>query len=159
MKALQALAIAVVGLVAPASTAPAQTAGEHKVVSQQDVKWGPGPASIPPGSQAVMLYGDPAKDGLFAMRLKLPKDYHIPPHTHPKPEVVTVLAGTVRLGMGKTADKSTAQALPAGSFFALPPGMEHFVFFDEETVIQLNSNGPWGLTYVNPKDDPRQKTQ
>jgi quercetin dioxygenase-like cupin family protein len=159
MKALQALAIAVVGLAAPASTAPAQTAGEHKVVSQQDVKWGPGPASIPPGSQAVMLYGDPAKDGLFAMRLKLPKDYHIPPHTHPKPEVVTVLAGTVRLGMGKTADKSTAQALPAGSFFALPPGMEHFVFFDEETVIQLNSNGPWGLTYVNPKDDPRQKTQ
>jgi quercetin dioxygenase-like cupin family protein len=159
MKALQALAIAVVGLVAPASTAPAQTAGEHKVVSQQDVKWGPGPASIPPGSQAVMLYGDPAKDGLFAMRLKLPKDYHIPPHTHPKPEIVTVLAGTVRLGMGKTADKSTAQALPAGSFFALPPGMEHFVFFDEETVIQLNSNGPWGLTYVNPKDDPRQKTQ
>ena len=107
----------------------------------------------------MVLYGDPAKDGLFAMRLKLPKDYHIPPHTHPKPEIVTVLAGTVRLGMGKTADKSTTQALPAGSFFALPPGMEHFVFFDEETVIQLNSTGPWGLTYVNPKDDPRQKTQ
>ena len=29
---------------------------------------------------------------------------------------------------------------------------------DEETVLQLNSNGPWGLTYVNEKDDPR-KTQ
>jgi quercetin dioxygenase-like cupin family protein len=159
MKSLQTLVIAVVGLVGAASTAPAQTAGEHKAVPSQDVKWGAGPASIPPGSQAVVLYGDPAKDGLFALRLKLPKDYHIPPHTHPKPEIVTVLAGTVRLGMGKTADKSTTQALPAGSFFALPPGMEHFVFFDEETVIQLNSNGPWGLTYVNPKDDPRQKTQ
>ena len=159
MKSLQTLVIAVVGLVGAASTAPAQTAGEHKAVQSQDVKWGAGPASIPAGSQAVVLYGDPAKDGLFAMRLKLPKDYHIPPHTHPKPEIVTVLAGTVRLGMGKTADKSTTQALPAGSFFALPPGMEHFVFFDEETVIQLNSNGPWGLTYVNPKDDPRQKTQ
>ena len=24
-------------------------------------------------------------------------------------------------------------------------------------IIQLNSNGPWGITYVNPKDDPRQK--
>jgi len=26
-------------------------------------------------------------------------------------------------------------------------------------VIQLNSTGPWGINYVNPKDDPRQKTQ
>jgi hypothetical protein len=37
--------------------------------------------------------------------------------------------------------------------------MAHFVFFDEDTVIQLNSTGPWGLSYVDPKDDPRQKTQ
>jgi quercetin dioxygenase-like cupin family protein len=91
--------------------------------------------------------------------LKLPKDYAIPPHTHPKPEIVTVLSGTVRLGMGDAADRSKAQPLPAGSFFALSPGMAHFVFFDEDTVIQLNSTGPWGLSYVNPKDDPRQKTQ
>jgi quercetin dioxygenase-like cupin family protein len=89
----------------------------------------------------------------------VPKGYHIPPHTHPKPEVVTVISGTFRLGMGKTADQSKAQALPAGSFFALSPGMEHYAFADEDTVVQLNSTGPWGLTYVNPKDDPRQKSQ
>jgi hypothetical protein len=29
----------------------------------------------------------------------------------------------------------------------------------EETVIQINTKGPWGLTYINPKDDPRQKSQ
>ena len=52
-----------------------------------------------------------------------------------------------------------AQALPAGSFFALPPGMAHCVFTDEETVVQIGTVGPWGLTYTNPKDDPRQKTQ
>jgi hypothetical protein len=49
--------------------------------------------------------------------------------------------------------------LPAGSFFALPPGTAHYVFIDEETVVQISTVGPWGLTYVNPKDDPRQKTQ
>jgi hypothetical protein len=49
--------------------------------------------------------------------------------------------------------------LPAGSFFALSPGMAHFAFADEDTVIQLNSMGPWGLTYVNAADDPRRKTQ
>ncbi len=73
-------------------------------------------------------------------------------------EVVTVISGTFKLGMGEAADESAATALPAGSFFALPPGMAHFVYIDEETVIQISTNGPWGLTYVNPKDDPR-KTQ
>ncbi len=159
MKALQTLVIGVIGLAVAASTASAQTTDAHKVLTPQEIKWGPAPASIPPGAQAAVLYGDPGKEGIFALRLKLPKGYHIPPHTHPKPEVVTVLSGTFRLGMGKTADQSKAQALPAGSFFAMTPGMEHYAFADEDTVVQLNSTGPWGLTYVNPKDDPRQKSQ
>jgi len=157
MKALQTLVIGVIGLAVAASTASAQTTDAHKVLTPQEIKWGPAPASIPPGAQAAVLYGDPGKEGIFALRLKLPKGYHIPPHTHPKPEVVTVVSGTFRLGIGKTADQSKAQALPAGSFFAMTPGMEHYAFADEDTVVQLNSTGPWGLTYVNPKDDPRQK--
>jgi quercetin dioxygenase-like cupin family protein len=138
--------------------ASAQT-DEHKLTTPQDLKWGPAPPSVPQGAQATVLYGDPSKDGLFAFRLKVPKDYHIPPHTHPKPEIVTVLSGAMRLGMGTTADRAKAQALPAGSFFALAPGSAHYVFADEETVIQVNSMGPWGINYVNPKDDPRQRTQ
>jgi quercetin dioxygenase-like cupin family protein len=137
----------------------AQTTDGHRIVAPQEIKWGSGPASIPAGAQAVTLYGDASKEGLFALRLKLPKGYAIPPHTHPKPEIVTVISGTFRLGMGETADRSKAKALPAGSFFALSPGMAHFAFADEDTVIQLNSTGPWGLTYVNPKDDPRNKKE
>jgi quercetin dioxygenase-like cupin family protein len=132
---------------------------EHTIVSPQDVKWGPAPASIPPGAEAAVLYGDPGKEGLFALRLKLPAGYHIPPHMHPKPEIVTVISGTFRLGMGETADQDKAQALPAGSFFAFAPGMTHYAYADEDTVVQLNSTGPWGLTYVNPADDPRQQSQ
>jgi quercetin dioxygenase-like cupin family protein len=135
----------------------AQGTDQHKIVSPTEIKWGPGPPSIPPGSQAAVLYGDPSKEGMFALRLKLPKDYVIPPHTHPKPEVVTVISGTFRLGMGEKPDRAKAQALTAGSFFALSPGMAHFAFADDDTVIQLNSMGPWGLTYVNPTDDPRKK--
>jgi hypothetical protein len=74
-------------------------------------------------------------------------------------EVVTVISGTFNLGMGETADQSATQALPAGSFFALPPDMAHYVFIDGETVIQISTVGPWGLTYVNPEDDPRPKSQ
>ena len=90
--------------------------------------------------------------------IKLPKGYHVPPHTHPKPEVVTILTGTLRLGEGSSADQSKADPLPAGSFFVISPGMQHYVYADEEIVLQLNSNGTWGMTYVNEKDDPR-KTQ
>jgi quercetin dioxygenase-like cupin family protein len=158
-RSLGAAAAVVVPLLVAPATSPAQTMDQHKVVSPQEIRWAPGPPSIPPGSEAAVLYGDPSKEGLFALRLKLPKGYRIPPHTHPKPEVVTVISGTFRLGMGETADESKAKPLPAGSFFALSPGMAHFAAADDDTVIQLNSTGPWSLTYVNPKDDPRKKTQ
>jgi quercetin dioxygenase-like cupin family protein len=153
----QSLALGVAAIAGVAGAVMAQTTDGHRIIASQEIKWTPGPASLPPGSEAAVLYGDPAKEGLFAFRLKVPRGYHIPPHTHPKPEVVTVISGTFRLGMGEKADKAKAQVLPAGSFFALPPGMAHFAYADEDTVIQINSNGPWGLTYVNPADDPRKR--
>jgi hypothetical protein len=61
--------------------------------------------------------------------------------------------------MGDSGDAAKAKVLPAGSFFALSPGSPHYFIADEDTVIQLNSTGPWSLSYVNPKDDPRAKTQ
>jgi quercetin dioxygenase-like cupin family protein len=147
-------AVAVILFGGPAA---AQTTDGHKIIAAQEIKWAPGPPSIPPGAEAATLYGDASKEGQFALRLKLPTGYAIPPHTHPKAEVVTVISGTFRLGMGEKADKTKAQALPAGSFFALAPGMAHFASAEEDTVIQLNSTGPWSLTYVNPTDDPRKK--
>jgi quercetin dioxygenase-like cupin family protein len=143
-----------------ASTAPAETVGGHQIVSPPDIKWGPAPAVLPPGAEAAVLFGDPSKEGLFALRLKLPQGYRVPPHTHPVDEVVTVISGTFALGMGETADRAATQPLPAGSFFALPPDTPHYVFIDqEETIIQISTIGPWGLTYVNPADDPRPKSQ
>ena len=56
--------------------------------------------------------------------------------------------------MGGTAEKSTVTALPSGSFIALPPETPHYVFIEDETVIQITTNGPWDLKYVNPADDP-----
>jgi len=153
---LNIAAMTVFGLAALPDSAVGQM-GEHKLIAPQDIKWGPAPPSVPPQAQAAVLYGDPGKEGMFAFRLKLPKDYHIAPHTHPKPEIVTVISGTARLGMGTTADRGKAQVLPAGSFFALSPGSAHYFFADEDAVIQLNSTGPWGIDYVNAKDDPRKK--
>jgi len=152
-------ATAILFSLAAAGSMQGALAQEHKIIAADEVKWVSAPPSIPPGAQAAVLYGDPGKEGLFVLRLKLPKGYRLAPHTHPKPEIVTVVSGTFRFGMGETADRSKAQPLGAGSFFAMPPGMAHFAFTDEETVIQLNATGPWSLTYVNPSDDPRKKSQ
>src|SRR5215218_5523081 len=64
------------------------------------LKWSAAPPALPKGAEAVTLYGDPSKEGLFALRVKLPTGYHIPPHTHPKPEIVTVVSGEMKLGDG-----------------------------------------------------------
>lgn len=151
--AISALGSGVLAFVAGLS-ALAQSHEEQKGFTPQDMKWSPGPPSLPAGAEVALLYGDATKDGLFALRIKVPKGYRVPPHSHPKPEIGTVLSGTVRLSMG---DKD--QVFPAGSFYATPPGMAHQFTADEDAVVQLNTMGPWGINYVNPKDDPRQKSQ
>lgn len=138
----------------PADSAAAPS---HKIVAADQVSWTAGPPSLEPGAQAAVLHGDPSNEGLFVMRLKLPAGYRIAPHSHPKPEIVTIISGAFNVGMGETADKAKAQRLPAGSFFAFDPGMAHYAHVDEETVVQINSVGPWAINYVNPADDPREK--
>ena len=157
MKLVSSLLVAGVIVIAGAtSTVTAESSEAHNIVSPQEVKWGPAPDVLPAGAQAVALLGDPSKEGLFVLRLKFPKGYRVAPHTHSVWEVVTVISGTFRLGMGETADHRKARPLPAGSFVALPPDHVHHVFIDEDdTVIQISTNGPWDLNYINPKDDPR----
>ena len=124
-------------------------------IAPNDVTWGPAPPSLPSGAQAAILEGDPGKAGPFTLRLKLPDAYRIPPHYHPAVEHVTVIQGTFVLGMGDKASSDSEKPLAAGSFAFMPAGMRHFARTQGETIVQLHGVGPWGITYVNPSDDPR----
>ena len=139
----------------PAAIAAAEP--PHFITTAREVKWAAGPPSLPPGAKAAILYGDPAKEGMFVMRLKLPPKYRIPPHTHPRPEIVTVISGVFNIGMDSSGERRRARALSAGSFFAFAPGMTHYASVDRETIVQLSSTGPWTINYVNAADDPRKK--
>jgi hypothetical protein len=119
------------------------------------LQWKDGPPSLPPGAKFAVLEGDPSKEGPFAMRVKAPDGYVIPPHWHPKVERLTVIAGTFNLGMGEKFDPGALRPMPAGSYGYWPAGMRHFVRVKGETIVQLHGIGPWQITYVNPKDDPR----
>lgn len=129
---------------------------DHVMVKPQEIKWTEAPASLPPGAKVSIMYGDPAVAGSFGMRIKMPAKYLIPPHFHPQDENVTVISGTLMLGMGDSS-KEKATSLPAGSFASMKAGNHHFARADKEVVIQLNGMGPWGITYLNPADDPRSK--
>lgn len=146
-----------------AGTAAAQgtpnTDVSHAIVVPPDqITWGPGPAVLPAGAKVAVLEGDPNQAGPFTMRLLVPDRYRIPPHSHPVVEHVTVLKGTFKVGMGDKFDASRLAALPTGTFAALEPGTRHFAEAEGETVLQLHGTGPWSLNYVNPADDPRQRT-
>jgi len=158
MKILLSSALAM--LLAMAIPATRLSAGETQsfdmhLYSPTSIEWKPGPEAIPAGAKMAVLEGDPTKEGPFVVRFQFPQGYHIPPHTHPKTERVTVISGALYLATGESLDRSNAKKLPAGSFGYWPAGMKHAGWSEGETVIQLHGIGPWQINYVNPADDPR----
>lgn len=146
----------VIALAATAVMAPAAYAQDaHVLIESDDFVYEAGPASLADGAEYAVLYGDPSSDGVFAMRLRLPDGFHIAPHVHQQPEIVTVISGAFRIGMGEEADTQGGTLLDPGGFFAFPPGQAHYAYAEGDTVIQLNSTGPWTITYVDDGDDPR----
>jgi len=131
------------------------SADDHVAVNPDQLKWGPAPPALPKGAQLAVLSGDPGKQGLYVIRLKVPAGYKVQPHVHPTDENVTVLSGTFHIGMGDKFDDKKGTALRAGGFGITPKGMQHYAWFNEESIIQIHGMGPFAITYVNPADDPR----
>jgi hypothetical protein len=62
--------------------------------------------------------------------------------------------------MGDKLDESKPSiALQPGGYAIAPAGMHHYGWTTGEVVLQINGNGPFGITYVNPADDPSKKSQ
>jgi hypothetical protein len=128
---------------------------DHSIYTPGEIKWADAPASLPRGAKVAILEGDPAKEGPFVLRVRMPDGYKFPPHTHPKPERLTVISGTFYIGMGDEFDPKKGREMPAGSYGTWAAGMKHYAWVKGETIIQLHGVGPWTITYVNPEDDPR----
>jgi hypothetical protein len=137
-----------------ADEAATTTAETHLIVEPGEIDWQPAPPVIPAGAMMAVLAGDLAKPGPFIFRLKVPDGFQVAPHFHPGIENVTVIAGTFRIGMGETFDDSTLRDLGPGALIVIPAEDPHFVRVKGETEVQVHGTGPWGLTYVNPADDP-----
>jgi len=156
---LARLAVAVLGAAALAAAAPHLRAAEqhHTVVRGDAITWGAAPPSLPPGAQAAVLLGNPAKEGPFVLRLKFPAGFVVPPHRHSKDEYVTVISGQVTITAGEKVDRASHRPLPPASVVHLPAGMPHYAVAEVESVVQINGVGPFDVVYVDPSDDPRKK--
>jgi Cupin domain len=136
---------------------PARAEEKH-AFTPDGISYGPAPAFVQPGAQLAVLEGNPmAASGDYTIRLKMPAGYKIAPHWHPKRENVTVLSGTLKVGMGDKFEESSMMGFPAGSFAFLDPDMHHYVQASGETVVQIHGQAPVEFNYVNPSDDPRKK--
>ena len=149
-------AAVVIAAFSAAPLACAQSAGHHRIVAPGDLKW-VDIKSLPPGAKVAVIEGDPNKEGLITIRIKLPPNYRIAPHYHGTVERSTILSGTLNLGTGEKFDQQKTAAMAPGTVLLMPPKMPHFAWTKEEVVFQLNVEGPWTVTYVNPADDPRKK--
>lgn len=121
------------------------------VIKADDVKFHPAPG-FPKGAQIVLLRGDLSQAVPYTIRFKLPDGFIIPSHWHSTDEEVTVLSGTLNVGMGDKVDKSQSTALTPGGFQIVPANAHHYVWTTGETIMQLDGMGPRTTVFVNPAE-------
>jgi quercetin dioxygenase-like cupin family protein len=97
MKAIIGSALATllaVALVHAQLSAEEMQSADMRLYSPTAIEWKAAPAALPAGARMTVLEGDPTKEGPFVVRFQFPDGYHVPPHTHPKIERLTVISGT-----------------------------------------------------------------
>ncbi|OFW05870.1 MAG: hypothetical protein A3H96_15715 [Acidobacteria bacterium RIFCSPLOWO2_02_FULL_67_36] len=147
--------LAFVALALSFAAGPAAAQSTHVLVPADKVQWGPAPPVLPAGAEIAVLEGNPSEKGPVTLRLRFPANYNIPAHWHSMTERVTVLSGTLHVGMGDKLDRRASQTLEPGGYVSLPAVMRHFAWTDRPSVVQINLEGPFDIFYVNPADNPQ----
>jgi quercetin dioxygenase-like cupin family protein len=128
---------------------------EHIMLDPSELVWNDVPAL--PGVKISVIEGPLNQSVPIMFRLKFPPNFKVPPHWHPGIEHITIISGTLHMGIGDVFDASKTRALKAGSISIMQPGTHHYVWTEEETIGQVHSIGPWSVNYINPADDPAKK--
>jgi quercetin dioxygenase-like cupin family protein len=133
----------------------AEKANEAIFTDPAKIEWQDAPPSLPKGAKIAVLSGDPGKEGPFVLRLRAPAGYKVPPHWHTSAEYLTIISGSFHFGNGDKVDKADEHLLKTGAFHYLPAKAHHYVYTKETSIVQVQSNGPFDITYVNEADDPQ----
>ena len=103
------------------------------------------------GVQQAVLFGDPAKPGMYVVRVRFPPYIMDRPHWHPMARYVTVLEGTWYSGTGDTFDLAHAVPLKPGSVMLHPAKAVHWDGSGsaETVIVQIMGEGPATTTALD----------
>src|SRR5262245_951964 len=110
------------------------------------------------GVHTKVLAGDPAAAGFYSILLFVPPRTTIQAHAHRDDRMATVVAGDWQFGYGTHFEEQALKALPAGSVYSEPGGVDHFArTTDGPVVVHICGFGPTDTRYFEPANDPEQK--
>ncbi|MGH2395160.1 MAG: cupin domain-containing protein [Candidatus Limnocylindria bacterium] len=102
------------------------------------------------GSLMAVLYGNPAAEGHYVLRFKLPPNWAGRPHTHGGAEIVTVYSGTMLFAYGDDLSREAARSFGPGAFVALPAGIPMRPYTgEEEVIVDVQGQGPFTVQYLD----------
>ena len=128
----------------------ALAADDHVVARPESLEWSAGPPSLPRGAQIAIVSGDPSKEGLYVLRLKLTAGSKLPPHMHRRRERDRDL-GHVQHRNGRQVRRQQGPQLKAGSFAKAPKGMAHYAWFRRiPSSKSTGSDRPASPTSIRP---------
>jgi hypothetical protein len=105
----------------------------------KDIQWKEGGG----GAAQAVIYGDPAKPGLYVVLTKWHPNHMSRPHFHPNDRVINVLSGTWWVGTGPKYQPESTTPVTAGSVVTHFGKQIHYDGAkDEETVLEIVGIGP-----------------
>lgn len=102
------------------------------------------------GVRFLPLYGTDysAAGRPFAFRLHVQPGFELGPHTHPVTEHITILSGTLFVGLGEAMDREAATPYGPGSYLAIGADVPAFMWSEEATIVQVHGVGPFATQFV-----------
>jgi quercetin dioxygenase-like cupin family protein len=108
------------------------------------------------GIRTTVLYGDPTQAGPYTIEIRVPPNTRIAAHGHRDSRTAVVVSGAWWFGYGRKADEALVKALPPGSFYSEPAGVDHFAMTKGEGAsVYIFGFGPTSTDYVEATDAPK----
>jgi len=108
------------------------------------------------GIRTTILYGDPTRAGPYTIEIRVPPHTRIAAHSHKDDRTAVVASGVWYFGYGQKNHDPLVKALPPGSFYTEPAGMDHFAQTrDQPASVYIFGYGPTSTDYVEAESAPR----
>ncbi len=145
---MSALIVASVLTISPSYSAPSES--DFLIVPPEKMVW----KDAGSGAKIAVVYGDPARPGMYVIRAYFPPGVMSAPHFHGEDRHVIVVQGTWNAGMDDSWDPQATTPLKTGSYMFHKAGAVHFdgSAGDEGAMVQIVGMGPSKTTFLFPKE-------